>query len=320
LSEIQIALVVFLAVLLSINVVVGLGNKDKEEIARRVRMVTGDVGTEKQAASEKTKKKPLAGLAELLRLLTPQHILKKISADLMQADLPIKPEELLLVNLISATLPAILVLFIFDNLIPAIFLALGGAYLPLFMINNIKSKRLKKFNEQLGDALTIMTNSLRAGLSFLQTMDSLQKELAPPMSVEFGRALREMRLGTTTEEALGNLAKRVKSEDLDLIVTAVNIQRQVGGNLAEVLDNISVTINERVRIRGELKTLTAQGRISGIIVALLPIFLAGGISVINPSYMAIFFSHPLGLILTVSAVFSELIGIFAIRKIVDIEV
>ncbi|MCL4464098.1 MAG: type II secretion system F family protein [Firmicutes bacterium] len=320
LTKIQISFVVFLAALLFINFVVGLANKDKEEIARRVRMVTGDSGTEKKSVGEKIGRKPLAGLAELLRLFTPQHILRKVSVELIQADLPLKAEEMLLINLTCATLPAIFALLILDNLILAMLLAIGGAYLPLMIIKGIKNKRLKKFNEQLGDALTIMTNSLRAGLSFLQTMDSLQREMAPPISIEFGRALREMRLGTTTEAALGNLAERIKSDDLELIVTAVNIQRQVGGNLAEVLDNISTTINERVRIRGELKTLTAQGRISGVIVALLPIFLAGGISVINPSYMSLFFSHPLGLILTGSAIVSELIGIFAIKKIVNIEV
>jgi len=320
LTKIQVALVVFLTALMLINVLVGFANKDKEEIARRVRMVTRDGGTEKKTEGEKVKKKPWAGLTELFRLFTPQRVLRKVEIDLIQADLPLKAEEMVLVNLASATLPAIFALLILDNVILAMLLAIGGAYLPLILIKSAKGKRLKKFDEQLGDALTIMTNSLRAGLSFLQTMDSLQREMAPPISDEFGRALREMRLGTTTEEALRNMAERIKSEDLELIVTAVNIQRQVGGNLAEVLDNISTTINERLRIRGELKTLTAQGRISGIIVALLPIFLVGAISVMNPSYIALLFSHPLGLILIASAVISELIGILAIKKIVNIEV
>lgn len=319
-TKIQVALVIFLTTLILINVLVGLANKDKEEIARRVRMVTRDGGTERKTEDEKIKKKSLAGLTELFRLFTPQRVLRKVEKDLIQADLPLRAEEFMLVTLASAILPAIFALLILDGVIPAMLLAVSGAYLPLIYIRGAKARRLKKFDEQLGDALTIMTNSLRAGLSFLQTMDSLQREMAPPISVEFARALREMRLGTTTEEALRNMVERIKSEDLELIVTAVNIQRQVGGNLAEVLDNISTTINERLRIRGELKTLTAQGRISGIIVALLPIFLAGGISVMNPSYIALFFSHPLGLILIASAVISEFIGVLAIKKIVNIEV
>ncbi|MBS3900505.1 MAG: type II secretion system F family protein [Dethiobacter sp.] len=319
-TKIQVVLVVFLTVLMLINLLLGFANKDKEEIARRVRMVTGDGGTDKKREAEKVKNKPLAGLTELFRLFTPQRILRKLETDLIQADLPLKGEEMVLVNLASTILFAILAQLILGNVISSMLFAIGGAYLPLIFIKTAKAKRLKKFDEQLSDALTIMTNSLRAGLSFLQTMDSLQREMAPPISVEFGRALREMRLGTTTEEALRNMVERIKSEDLELIVTAVNIQRQVGGNLAEVLDNISATINERLRIRGELKTLTAQGRISGVIVALLPIILAGGISVINPAYIALLFSHPLGLLLITSAVISELIGILTIKKIVNIDV
>lgn len=313
-TKIQISLVVFLVVLFLVNTLVGRAHRDKEEIAQRVRMVTGEGGREKKGSNEKLKKKPLSGLTELFRLFTPKSLLRKV-----EADLPLKAEEMVLANLGAAILPAIFALLILDNLVLAITLAISGAYLPLFFIKGAKARRLKKFNEQLSDALSIMTNSLRAGLSFLQTMDSLQKEMAPPMSSEFGRALREMRLGTTTEEALSSMAERIKSEDLGLIVTVVNIQRQVGGNLAEILDNISMTINERVRIRGELKTLTAQGRISGIIVALLPVFLAGLISLLNPSYIAVLFSHPLGLVLIGSAVISELIGIFAIKRIVNIE-
>jgi len=127
-----------------------------------------------------------------------------------------------------------------------------------------------------------------------------------------------MKLGTPTEEALHNMTRRVKSEDFDLIVTAVSIQRQVGGNMAEILDNIAFTIKERLRIKGEVRTLTAQGRISGTVIALLPILLAGFLAVVNPSYMMVLFTNPLGLIMLGGAAVSELFGYLLIRKIVNI--
>lgn len=318
-SQLQISLLVFSAVLLLVGVITGRAGQDKEEIAQRVRMVTGDGSTGQRSTDSAQKKNPFSGLSSLFRILTPNRVLAKVEADLVQADIPLKAEEMVLANLATAIIPSLFFYLLLGNEVLAVIMAVAGAYTPSLFISSARIKRLRKFNDQLGDALTIMANSLRAGFSFLQTMDSLSKELAAPISTEFARALREMRLGTTTEEALRNMADRIQSEDLELIVTAVTIQRQVGGNLAEILDNIGTTISERVRIKGEVKTLTAQGRISGTIVALLPLFLAGLISVMNPPYMALLFTHPVGLFLVGSAVIAELIGVMAIKKIVNIE-
>ncbi|MCW3489633.1 type II secretion system F family protein [Dethiobacter alkaliphilus] len=317
-SPITVSIVVFFAILFLLRAIGSRSEGKSEDIVNRVRTFSPDQLKDKEEET-KAKKSILHVFAGVFRIFTTQPIRDSIEAELVQADVLLKPEEMLAINAATALLPALLGYLATQNFALAILMALVGAALPLMFLKNAKMKRLQKFNDQLGDALGIMSNSLRAGFSFLQAMDSLSKELPPPISTEFGRALKEMRLGTPTEEALANMTERIRSDDLDLIVTAVNIQRQVGGNLAEILDNIGNTISERVRMKGEIKTLTAQGRISGTIVALLPVFLVGVISVMNPSYIGLLFTHPLGLILIGGAVISELIGIMLIKKVINIE-
>jgi len=151
-------------------------------------------------------------------------------------------------------------------------------------------------------------------------MDMVAREMSPPISEEFTSAMKEMSLGSPTETALAALSDRVGSEDLELVVTAVLIQRQIGGNLAEVLDNIAETIRERVKLRQEIKTLTAQGRMSGVIIGVLPAALGVFLYTVNPEYISVLFTHPTGKLMVGLAVFGELIGILAIRKVVAIEI
>ncbi len=165
-----------------------------------------------------------------------------------------------------------------------------------------------------------MSNSLRAGYSFLQAMDMVAREMSPPISEEFTSTMKEMSLGSPTETALATLSDRVGSEDLELVVTAVLIQRQIGGNLAEVLDNIADTIRERVKLRREIKTLTAQGRMSGIIIGVLPCALGVFLYAVNPEYISLLFTHPTGRLMVGLAVFGEFIGMLVIRRIIAIEV
>ncbi|HEX3031371.1 MAG TPA: type II secretion system F family protein, partial [Bacillota bacterium] len=180
--------------------------------------------------------------------------------------------------------------------------------------------RVAKFNAQIGEALAVMSNSLRAGFSFLQTLDMVSREMPPPIGDEFARCLREINLGTQTEQALINLGQRIESDDLDLILTAVLIQRQVGGNLAEVLDSISLTIRERIRIKGEIRTLTAQGRLSGIIIGSMPIILGVLLLLISPGYINPLFESSVGWGLVIGGICSQSIGMLLIRKVVNIEV
>lgn len=316
---VKVSLLVFLVILFAMKALSARTEDKSVDIVKRVRKFSREEDTESTENPQQKKKSLLGFFSAVFRVFTPQKMLDSIEADLIQADIPLKPEEMTVIYLASAFIPAGTAVFVLQNITLAIMLAPVGVFTPLLFLRSAKNRRLKKFNDQLGDALGIMANSLRAGFSILQTMDSLSKELAPPISTEFGRALKEMRLGTPTEEALRNMADRIQSEDLELIVTAINIQRQVGGNLAQILDNIATTINERVRIKGEIKTLTAQGRISGMIVALLPVFLTGVIALMNPSYISLLFTHPVGLLLVGGAVVSETVGILLIRKIVNVE-
>jgi len=171
----------------------------------------------------------------------------------------------------------------------------------------------------LGDALGLVANSLRTGYGFMQALDMVSREMPAPIAPEFGRVLKEMNLGLSTEDAMSNLTTRVNSDDLNLVITAVLIQRQVGGNLAEVLDNIANTIRERVKLKGEVQTLTAQGRISGMIIGGLPFALGVFIYVINPGYMQVLFTNPMGKIVLGVAFVSQVFGMLIIRKIVDIK-
>jgi tight adherence protein B len=202
--------------------------------------------------------------------------------------------------------------------------ALIFSFIPDIFVKMRAKKRIKSFNDQLGDTITMMANSLRGGYSFLQTMDLVGKEAPEPTAKEFKRVVQEVGLGRTSAEALDNLLKRMPSDNLDLMITAVNIQHEVGGNLATILDSIGHTIRERVRIKGEINTLTAQGRLSGYVITGLPIAMAGYITLVNPQYMAPIFKFGMPpeawCCLPVTALFFIVIGYVVMMKIVDIEV
>lgn len=193
--------------------------------------------------------------------------------------------------------------------------AIGGFFYLEYRINS----RLAAFHRQLGDTLLMMANALRAGFSFLQTIELVAQDMKPPVSEEFGRVMHEVRLGISTEEALQHLSERVRSADLDLIITAVLIQRQVGGNLAQIFKTISTTINERLRMRQEIGAITAQGRMSGWVLGLMPIGIGMLMSLMNPDYLKPLFETDIGQIILGIGLVSEVVGMLVIRKIVDIK-
>lgn len=245
---------------------------------------------------------------------------EKTEIQLVQAHLPLKPEEYISINILIL-LAAIVIFMVFtENLASAVALGLMAACVPRIYVNARKKSIIHKIDQQLPDTLVLISNTLKSGYSFLQAIDAAAIELPPPISLEFQHILKEINLGVNTENALESLSKRVQSRDLELIIMAVLIQRQIGGNLSEILDNISDTIRFRIKIKGEIKILTAQGRISGLIISLLPVALGVIIYVINPSYISVFFEHPLGLAMMVLAVLMQGIGIYLIRRIIRIEV
>lgn len=180
-------------------------------------------------------------------------------------------------------------------------------------------RRRKKFTNQLGDMLTMVANALRAGFSFMQAFELISREMDAPMGKEVRLVVNEVNLGNTLETALDNMQKRVASPDFELVVTAVLIQRQVGGDLAQILDTISETIQERIRMRREVMALTAQGRASAMVVGLVPIALAGALSIFNPNYLKPLIETETGHMFVMAAIILELVGVLIIRRIVDIK-
>src|SRR6266513_1847251 len=185
---------------------------------------------------------------------------------------------------------------------------------------DLKLRPSEYFMTQLGDTLTLLSNALKAGYSFAQAIDTVAKNAVPPIGDEFGRAVREMNLGGSPDEALMNITKRVISPDFDLVATAYAIHRTVGGNLAEILDNIAYTIRERVRIKGEIATLTAQARASGTLITALPIVLAAFMYFVTPTYFRPMFGSIIGWILLAIGGFMIFVGNLIIRRVVAIEV
>src|SRR5205814_6395068 len=161
-----------------------------------------------------------------------------------------------------------------------------GFFAPDWYVKFRMGKRIKSFNEQLGDTIGLLANSLRSGYSLLQSMELVSRESPDPIGAEFKRVVREVGLGLSPQDALNNLLRRMPSEDLDLLITAINIQYEVGGNLAQILETIGHTIRERVRIKGEIQVLTAQGRISAYVITGLPIVLTSVITLSNTQYVA----------------------------------
>jgi tight adherence protein B len=272
-------------------------------------------------------------LAQLNKVVEGRDFGANLARDIARADLKLKPSEFL--ALWAASIIGIPFLFVVLSLgLPALrspLALLVGAFvgfmLPRFWLGRRKSGRLGAFNKQLPDTITLLANGLRAGSSFLQAVELVVRESRPPISTEFQRVIREVNLGLPFEAAMENMVRRVRSEDLELMATAINIQHTVGGNLAEILDSIAFTIRERIRIKGEIRTLTAQQRLSGYVVGFLPIALAGFLFVAAPQFMAPMFDKPpealglpLGVVILAFGGFMMFIGFMLIRKIVDIEV
>ena len=243
----------------------------------------------------------------------------KVQRDLARADLRLRVAEYYYIR-IGLALGLAAVLLLLRDPLSAVVGALLGYFLPRMWVGRRIGSRLNAFNKQLPDTITLLSNSLRAGSSFLQSIELVSRESPSPMGPEMGRVVREVNLGLSMEEALSNMVRRIKSDDLDLMVTAIGVQQQVGGNLAEILDTIAFTIRERVRIKGEIRTLTAQGRYSGYLVAFLPIGIMITLNFINPEFMQPLFTELIGQILLVVGGIMMAIGFFAIRKITDIKV
>lgn len=246
--------------------------------------------------------------------------ISKVQSKIIKAGLLLKGEEFLSIQILCFLGFGILIYYGTKSITISITFGLIGWMFPSIFILIKKKKRYKLFNEQLGDAIVLISNSLKAGHSFLQAVQSVATEMPTPISNEFKKLLKELRFGHSTEKALENMLVRIESDDLELVVNAVMIQREIGGNLSEILDNISETIRERVKLKGEIRTLTAQGRISGVIVSLLPLALGMILYIMNPEYITLLFTHRYGIIMLILSIINQIAGIIIINRIVKIEV
>lgn len=249
-------------------------------------------------------------------------LFSKISGNLAQADIKLRPAEYMAARVL-AMFGAGIVAFVLSGFVFAIVGAIVGFFIPPIYVGRAKKSRLKAFDNQLGDMLNLIVNGLRAGFSTLQAMEAVSHEMPTPISDEFRRVVQEMQLGITMEEALDHLLRRINSDDLDLVVTAMNVQREVGGNLAEILDVISFTIRERVRIKGEISALTAQGRATAWVISALPIALVGLLFVVNKPYIMQFFNpetRACGIPMVIGAGLMVVAGFMITQKIVDIDI
>ena len=298
-----------------------LGGGSPESLGARMQRYAG--GTEKTATEVKKERKKgrreIDPFATLSGDVQDKRFSSKVQRDLARADLRLRVAEYYYIRIGLALGLAAVLLLLRDPLSAAVG-AILGYFLPRIWVGRRIGSRLNAFNKQLPDTITLLSNSLRAGSSFLQSIELVSRESPAPMGPEMGRVVREVNLGLSMEEALSNLVRRIKSDDLDLMVTAIGVQQQVGGNLAEILDTIAFTIRERVRIKGEIRTLTAQGRYSGYLVAFLPIAIMVTLNFINPEFMQPLFTELIGQILLVVGGIMMTIGFFAIQKITDIKV
>ena len=250
----------------------------------------------------------------------------KIGREIARADLKLKPGEYVATMVIAAIGVGFVGWYIGGSWIVGVIGAVIGATLPRGYIKNLQKKRLIKFNEQLADMLNLMVNGLRAGYSTMQAMEAISKELPPPICDEFRRVVQEMQLGVPMERALDNLLRRIPSDDLDLVITAINVQREVGGNLAEILDTISFTIRERVRIKGEIRVLVSQVTYSGRFLSLMPVIVVGILYLLNREYMMEFFrednnsNFPCGYSALGLAGLLIIGGYFAMNKLGEVEI
>lgn len=257
--------------------------------------------------------------------LTGQAYVEKLDRDLAQSDIPMKVGEFLMFRVLLVLIGFGLAQLLTRN--PAIALATAGvmAFIHIPIMKLKRSMRINKFVSQLAEFLILITNSLRAGQTFLQGVDIAANESPAPIGAEFKQLLKETNLGIPVDQAFDNMLLRIPSEDLKIVMSAFSIQRQVGGNLADIMDQVAAMIRQRIQIQGQIKVLTTQGKLSGAIVGLLPVGLGTIITMINYKYMARLWtvtpeSGWSGPIMLAIGIFMELLGCFVIYKICDIEV
>jgi tight adherence protein B len=317
------ALVVFMAVGLGVVSLALLAESLREirrrrDFRRQLESVTSEPGGDPAlAASVLREREQATGLDSVLTVLPQARDLKVL---LEQADLNWTPGTFLTISLGLAAALGASAFIMSGRLLPTVLAAGVGLVFPYFYVKRLKRRRIRRFEEQFPEAIDLLGRSIRAGHAFPTGLKVVAEESPDPMGTEFRQIFEEQKFGLPLEDSLLGLADRIDLVDVRIFVTAILIQREVGGNLAEILDNIAYTIRERFTLQRQIRVFTAQGRLTGYILAAMPILLGLAITALNPTYMQILFDEPMGRALIALAAILQFIGFMIIRKIIDIEI
>lgn len=311
----------FLTLVMAIGsyVVGGETTKMKSRVERLTRLPEG---LESELDPKQARKSLLSSvdLRPTLGRFAGEGYFENLEKQLAQADIKLRASEFIVVRLAVFVFAVFIFIILMKSLLLAILCALPFLVLHKPVLNFLKARRINRFSNQMAEFLILIVNSLRAGQTFMQGCSVAAAESPEPIATEFKQVIKEVNLGMPEDEAMENLLIRVPSEDLKIVVSAYSIQRRVGGNLAEILEKTAATIRERIKIHGQIKTLTTQGKLSGVLVGGMPFVIAFAISGINPNYMKPLFTPPWGYTLIGIALFMQLLGAIVIKKIVTIEV
>lgn len=309
----------FLAFVVSF-IIFSLVSSDKIAAEKRVEELKkreGDV-TDIALVKHQSKRKNLKKEGEKSKSFFDKYA-ASLYKELQAADVKMRPEEFSLIWLLVTVVPAGLVVLFSGSATIALVLFMIGLLIPLLLIKMKQKARVKKFDEQLSDALIIACSCLRSGLSFTQSMETISKDMSAPISTEFAQVLAEMNMGASMEESLERMNTRIKSSYLSLTISAVLIQKQTGGNLSQILDNISSSIKEKMKLKKELNSATASGKMTGLLMGSMPVILMILFYVVNPSFMEPLFKTSLGHVFLGIAAGLEILCFVLIKKIVTIK-
>ncbi|MBV8717107.1 MAG: type II secretion system F family protein [Chloroflexi bacterium] len=308
-----------------IMLVIGVNHvlrRDRSALDKRLRRYGGRAY---QLTEDEQKKAASVAVTQMLAKkveasLSGRTFANALQTDLARANLKLTVGEFVMLQIAATALVGMLAWLISGAMLVGSIFAVFGWFIPKIWLGRRQAGRLKAFNNQLADTIALMSNSLRSGLSLVQAMEMISREAEPPISDEFQRVVREIGLGVGPQEALLHLVRRVDSDDLDLLVVAILVQFEIGGNLSRILDSIAGTIRERVKLHGEIRTMSAQGRMAGYVLSGMPVAIGGLLMLIAPSYMGALFKPGPWLVLPVAGLCGIITGFFTIRKLVAIEV
>jgi tight adherence protein B len=317
-----IALTVLLAVF---SLVVGIRGQRHSPMEERLESFRGERPTVEGQRQEgpMLRKRSYSGLPLLGALVGQLRGSEQVALNLERAGVPLRVGEYYVIRYVAAVLFFSVALIVTRGVMALLLgagLAVLGYMLPAMWVSSKRSSLVKKLNAQMVEMLGMIANSLKSGYGLMQSFEFASKQIDPPLATELRRMLRDANLGMSGEDALSAMGERIDSPDLDMVLTAINIQRAVGGNLADVLEGVSFTMRERERMRGEIITLTSQQRMTGIIIGGLPVAMGLLFMVINPEYMGLLFTTTGGRIMLLAAVGLEFLGAMSMKKVLAIEV